>query len=61
MQEMHAIRYDWQRRERLEQALKPITLKQVILFAKELTQLHKHSMAVWVYGKLPFMLVQAPS
>jgi hypothetical protein len=46
------LRYDWQRKERLEQALKPITLQQVIHFAKELTDIGRHSMAVWVYGTL---------
>jgi len=49
--EIKKKRYDWTRRDKLVETLKPITLKEVTEYAKELTKLQSHSLAVWIYGK----------
>mmetsp|Transcript_42106 Transcript_42106/g.86001 ORF Transcript_42106/g.86001 Transcript_42106/m.86001 type:complete len:1067 (-) Transcript_42106:67-3267(-) len=49
--EIKKKRFDWQRRQHLVDALAPVTLQEVAEYAKELTKLQSHSLAVWIYGK----------
>jgi len=49
--EILSRRYEWNRRHLLEAAVQPLTLKELIVFARTVLQIQAHSLAVWIYGK----------
>jgi len=49
--EIMTRRYQWYRRDLLKAAVQPLTLDELIAFARDTLQIQKHSLAVWIYGK----------
>jgi insulysin len=49
--EILSRRYDWYRRQQLEAAVLPLTLKELVVFARGVLRIEAHSLAVWIYGK----------